>query len=368
MYRLRWPSAARTTPADGPSGVARRRWPPCLALSPMPGEEEVMAHEGAGAAAAEGSIYVAGGGSKSIAHLGIAADGTLSQLPGSPYPVGSVPASVVGSPDGRLLYVTNYGSDNVVGFRTAADGSLSPLPGSPYPADKGAGGVAVTPDGQRLYVANFHADNLSGFNITDDGSLSALRGSPYAIVQTAGRGAAGRVVAWVLGTRLAALVAGRRQLSPFLSEFYDRAGAVAEGSWPGGVTISPNGQHLYVAIRHFVAGYRIKEDGSLDPLPGSPYAADDGTYDVAMTPDGRFLYASNRTAANVDAYRIGADGSLSRLPTSPYPADGRPYALTATPDGRFLYVAAGPSKTVVGFRIAADGGLTPLSGSPYVAG
>lgn len=106
----------------------------------------------------EGTIYVAGGGSKSVAQLGISADGTLSPLPGSPYPVEAVPASVIATPDGRLLYVSNYGSDSVVRFRTALDGSLSAPPGSPYPAGRGAGGVAVTADGRRLYVTNFHAD------------------------------------------------------------------------------------------------------------------------------------------------------------------------------------------------------------------
>jgi len=50
--------------------------------------------------------------------------------------------------------------------------------------------------------------------------------------------------------------------------------AFATGSAPSGVAVDPSGRFLYVAnlLSNNVSGYSILEDGTLKPVPGSPFA------------------------------------------------------------------------------------------------
>jgi 6-phosphogluconolactonase len=56
----------------------------------------------------------------------------------------------------------------------------------------------------------------------------------------------------------------------------------------------------------------------LSALPGSPFAAGDGSDGLMVDPSSRFLYAANANSSNLSAFSIGADGSLTAMPGSPY--------------------------------------------------
>ena len=215
-------------------------------------------------------------------------------------------------------------------------------------------------------------------------------------------------LAGVLGTLVAGLVAG-----PVAA-----AGPQAVG-------------HVYVnnnsAGTNTVAGFDRHRDGSLTPIPGSPFAAggagtgapfgsagglqrsSDGRYLLAtdpgsdqlsvlrIKPNGRLqiadvvssngrtptsiavhgglVYVANGGAggSNYTGFRLNAGGHLSPIPGSTFalPDNALPGQVLISPDGRRLVGTrvgpnAGPS-FVDGFRIRPDGRLVAASGSPFAA-
>ncbi|HEU4463147.1 MAG TPA: PKD domain-containing protein [Solirubrobacterales bacterium] len=224
------------------------------------------------------------------------------------------------------FYTPDYGSktpEEIGGFDLGADGSLAPIPGSPFPAEEpGLGGLwklAFTPDGTRA---------ISGLFFT--GGVQAYRVPPNGIFELAG------------------------------SSLTASATAVA---------ISPDGRFAYVPTREFksvtaegIRIFSIAANGSLSPI-GS--AADGVEFaDVALTPDGRFLFATSGN--KIDRFAVGADGSLGYLGTTA--ASGSRF-LAMAPDGRFLFaqVQGGSSSGFISFAVGADGGLQQ-AGDPALVG
>lgn len=111
----------------------------------------------------------------------VGADGSLAQLPGSPFPTGGTfpirTQSV--TPDGRHLYAANAGTNNLSGFEIDGAGVLTALTGSPYATGPSPTSTSVTPDGRNIYVANQMANSISAFELGPDGVPSAVPGSPF---------------------------------------------------------------------------------------------------------------------------------------------------------------------------------------------
>jgi len=110
----------------------------------------------------------------------IAADGSLSEVAGSPFTAGLAAYGIALGPDGAHVYVPNALSHNVAGYSVGPGGSLSGISGSPFTAGLAPTGLAVTPDGAHLYASNNFSSNVSGYSVGADGSLSQLTGSPFA--------------------------------------------------------------------------------------------------------------------------------------------------------------------------------------------
>ena len=101
-----------------------------------------------------------------------------------------------------------------------------------------------------------------------------------------------------------------------------------------------------------ILAYRQKADGSLAPLPGSPFLTggaglanpkqvlgpDDNDDAVVISPDGRFLLAVNGGSNTVAVFGINPDGTLVAVPGSPFASGGQtPCSISV--NGRFIYVA-----------------------------
>jgi 6-phosphogluconolactonase (cycloisomerase 2 family) len=102
-----------------------------------------------------------------------------------------------------------------------------------------------------------------------------------------------------------------------------------------------------------VSGFSIGADGSLSKLPGSPFmtgglgggGGDTQARRIAITPDGKFLFASNAglTAgvSSISAFSVDpGSGNLTLLAGSPYSTGtdgGEGISLGLSPDGSFLY-------------------------------
>jgi 6-phosphogluconolactonase len=96
-----------------------------------------------------------------------------------------------------------------------------------------------------------------------------------------------------------------------------------------------------------------------------------GPRHLAFAPDGRFLYLINELDGTVNAYAVDPrSGALAERQTvSLLPADfpDKPSAadLHLTPDGRFLYGSERASNTIMGYAVdAASGRLAPIGSVP----
>ncbi len=104
---------------------------------------------------------------------------------------------------------------------------------------------------------------------------------------------------------------------------------------------------------------------TVDLLPpgfagGQPWAAD-----IHLTPDGRFLYASERRSSTLAAFAVDhASGRLT--PLGSVPTQEQPRGFAITPDGRFLYAVGQASHRLSRHAIDPQHGTLTLLGDQPV--
>ena len=142
---------------------------------------------------------------------------------------------------------------------------------------------------------------------------------------------------------------------------------------PRHLTFSPNKKFVYLineldaAIYVFPwdakTGTLKKEVQVITALPkgfsGKPWAAD-----IHLTPDGKFLYASERTTSTLAAFRVDAKkGALTSIDS--YPTEKQPRAFNIDPSGRYLLAVGQLSNSLTSYSIdKKKGTLTKLKEYP----
>jgi 6-phosphogluconolactonase (cycloisomerase 2 family) len=261
--------------------------------------------------------------------------------------------AIAASPDGRQLYVTSGSGDVVSHFTIDPAGNLSfrgcigNLPGctptNPSNALEWADGVAITSDGRQLYATASFDGVVSHFTIDPAGNLS-----------------------------YADCIGDLTGCSPtYPAEALLGADAVA---------VTPDGSQLYATsnsenvVSHFTidpAG-NLSFAGCIGDRPGCtatyPASALDGADAVAITSDGRQLYAASDLGNVVSHFTIDSAGNLSFggcigdrpgcTPTSPAAALDGADGLAVTADGAHLYAIAGEGNAVSHFTIGPGGDLS----------
>jgi len=140
------------------------------------------------------------------------------------------------------------------------------------------------------------------------------------------------------------------------------------------------------AGKNAILAFARAEDGSLTPLPGSPFLTqgtgvgnpkqefgpDDSDQEIAASSDRRTLFAVNSGSNTVAVFRIAANGSLCAVPGSPFDSGGEnPVSVGVA--GSYLVVVnkaqdpAHPAPTrppnYAVFSILPDGALRPVPAS-----
>lgn len=89
------------------------------------------------------------------------------------------------------------------------------------------------------------------------------------------------------------------------------------------------------------------------------HAGKNTTAEIAVAPDGRFLYVSNRGRDDIAVFRVGGDGRLALLGNTPT-GGRRPRFFTLDPTGDWLFAANQESDEITMFRVdRASGQITP---------
>lgn len=130
----------------------------------------------------QGFLYVSNGTAGSISGFAIGTNGALTELSGSPFPLGAgaTAAGLAIDPKGQFLYAADSANNKIASFNVAG-GPLAPV-GS---VAAGTKPVAVAVDGTSsfVYSANQGSNDVSAFK-TASGALTQVAGSPFLVQPT----------------------------------------------------------------------------------------------------------------------------------------------------------------------------------------
>ena len=238
-------------------------------------------------------------------------------------------------PTHEKFVLNTAASSNVVGFRYR-DGRLTRIPDSlRYLSGNGvnSASLAFSPDGRYLAVTERATNNLDLFRVQPDGRLSQITLTP-----SVGPGA-------------------------FSVTFAPNGAAIVSETGAGG----PNSSAI--------SSYSIGAGNKFVPISASvPTLGAANCWNV-VTPDGRFVYASNAATSSIAGFSIRNNGALAPLQSTVVavnPAGATNLDLAVSADGNYLYSLNGGNGSVGIFRISSsDGSLTSLGtlgGLPAGAG
>lgn len=270
------------------------------------------------------------------------------------------------SPDKHYLYVGVRPEFRVIAYRIAPDGTLTyaaqgALPGSPthlatdhqgrfiFSASYNAGGVSVTrlarglpvatqawveglagchsaniaPDNRTLWVPALQQDRICLFTLKEDGSLAAHE--PAAVMS-------------------------------------------AKGAGPRHMVFHPGGHYAYCVneLNSSVDVWQLNTPGqiervqTLDMMPadftGARWAAD-----IHITPDGRHLYACDRSASLVTVFSLSPDGRVVSV-AGHQPTEAQPRGFNIDHSGNYLIVAGQKSHHIRVYEIQGAQGMLKEKG------
>ncbi|WP_449550470.1 6-phosphogluconolactonase [Lelliottia amnigena] len=312
------------------------------------------------------TVYTASPESQQIHVWRLNTEGSLTLVQVVDVP-GQVQPMVV-SPDKRFLYVGVRPEFRVLAYRISPDdGALTytaeaPLPGSPthistdrqgrfiFSGSYNAGSVSVTqleegipvetvdiveglegchsanisPDNRTLWVPALKQDRICLFTLSDDGHLQAQNPAEVTTV---------------------------------------------EGAGPRHMVFHPNQQYAYVVneLNSSVDVWELRNPNgqieciqTLDMMPAD-FADTRWAADIHITPDGRHLYACDRTSSLITVFSISEDGSVLAIEGF-QPTETQPRGFNIDNSGKFLIAAGQKSHHIALYEIKGVQGLLEEKG------
>ncbi len=295
-----------------------------------------------------------------------------------------------------FVYVGNADSQDVTILELKSSGDLTPVETTAVPGPAKPGGslpLAVSPDKKRLFVGlrnepysavTFAIDAKTG-KLTLVGSGPLADSMTYVVTDRSGK--------FLLGASYGGNKVAVNPIGP--DGVVQPAQQIVE-TQPNAHCIMPDPSNRYVlhtslkaGARHLVFSpnkrfvYLVNElDASIYVLPwdartgtlkkevqittslpggfeGKPWAAD-----IHLTPDGKFLYASERTTSTLAAFSVDLrTGMLTSIDS--YPTEKQPRGFNIDPTGRYLLSVGQLSNSMTSYAIdKATGKLTKLKEYP----
>ena len=240
--------------------------------------------------------------------------------------------------------------------------------------------VSIDASGKWLFVANYGGGSVVAFPLQTDGKLgeaaTLMQHSGSSVNKARQSGPHGHAVTaspdnrFVLAADLGLdrVIAYRLDPASGLGPKDPVTTNIAPGSGPRHLAFRPDGKFVYVLNEMFsnvvAFGYDAAR-GTLSPvqtlstLPEG-FSGESSGAEIAVHPNGRFLYASNRGHDSIAGFRINPEkGTLASVGHTL--TQGRtPRGFAIDPSGRLLIAGNQNSGTVVVFRIDQQTGvLTP---------
>jgi 6-phosphogluconolactonase len=103
--------------------------------------------------------------------------------------------------------------------------------------------------------------------------------------------------------------------------------------------------------------------GAPRPSPGRNVDNDIWASDLHLTPNGKFLFAAERTSSSIGAFSVDpATGKLTYLSSTP--TEKQPRGFRIDPTGQYMVVSGEKSETISVYAIDGGGGLKLLQKYP----
>lgn len=236
--------------------------------------------------------------------------------------LGVAPCHITLDPAENFLFVSNYGGGSLSVFQIGTDGGIDkPVqqfsfkgkgPDTRRQSSSHVHSSTLSPDGKFLLVQDLGTDNIRVFSFDPEN-----RAAPLTLFNTVD---------------------------------------TAPGGGPRHLAFSRSGRMLYLVEE---MGSRISvfafKQGKLSLLEqvsllAPDYQGDTGAADVHISPDGKFLYASNRGDANtLSIFRITEEGRLDRIQQVSVLGKG-PRSFMISPEGQYLLIANQYSNQIKVFK------------------
>ena len=334
-------------------------------------------------ASAHTFVYISNAEDGDIGHYLLRPDGTLQ--PVSRYKAGAnvMPMSV--SPDKRFL---------------VAAGRAKPFTAYTYAIDRGTGALKlvgtgtlaesfpyITHDrtGRWLLSASYGGNLVSVNPVKPDGTV----GDPQQVIPTARNAHA--IITDRTNRHVFVPHLGTDQVFQFL--FDEKSGRLAAntppvvqmktGTGPRHLVMSPDNRFVYLLneltatvstlanenghLKEVSSASALPPESTLQPgmprpQPNRDVSNDVWASDIHVTPNGRFVYAAERTSSSIAAFSADpATGKLSYLGSTS--TEKQPRGFRIGPAGRFLIVSGEKSDTISSYRIESSGLLLHLGKS-----
>lgn len=248
-----------------------------------------------------------------------AIDGRTGQLT----PIGSAPlpdsmANMATDRNGRWLFAASYGGHKFSVAPIGPDGVAGPA-STVLPTGKNAHAAVVDAANKHVLVTNLGSDQVMQFDFDEDTGVLAPSNPPVLASRT---GAGPRHLVFHPSGRYAYLLNELDGSVDLLAYDQARGALSALKTWS---TMPPG-------------------------FTGKPWAAD-----LHLTPDGRFLYTSERTSSTLAMWAIdAANGELTLIGHEP--TEKQPRGFQIDPSGRWLLAVGQLSNALSVYRIDATSG------------
>jgi len=338
-------------------------------------------------------VYVSNADDGDIGTYTLQADGSLQA--GSRVPAAKVVMPMAVSPDKRFL-IAAVRSKPYEAYTYAIDrktGALNPVGKGPlaesYPY------ISIDASGRYLFGASYGANQVGVNPIGKDGRV----GEPIQVIPTARNAHSIRIDntnRYVFVPHL-----GTDQIFQFV--FDRKTGKLTpntppvvqmkQGTGPRHIIVSKDNKFVYLlneltaavttlaldaktgTLKELDAASALPPDSKLGPGqprggiggPGAPQrdtSNDIWASDLHLTPNGKFLYAAERTSSTLGGFKVdGATGKLSYFGSTPTEKQPRGFAID--PSGKFMVVSGEKSETISTYAIDAESGaLKPIGKYP----
>lgn len=242
---------------------------------------------------------------------------------------GFAPCYISIDTSGKIVVTANYSGGNLTVFPIGENGALQP--NSQIVSHEGYGvnvqrqemphphGAVFSPDGKYVFVPDLGNDRLYQYAVNSSQPLAALTAAD--------------------------------------PQYY----TIPDGNGPRSLTFAPDGQTAYLLnelsgdiIVYAYDGKTLTEKQTIKS-DISPAKGDKASAHIALSPNGKFLYTSNRGVNEIVIYKVQTDGIL--LEAGRQPVAAKPRFFTVDPTGRFLLAAAQDGNTIQIFVINKNYGL-----------